>query len=177
MKATFSQVRHPSHPGRGCGSLTCHMTHFEQSDWLRSPNLTNIMIECEIEHDLYTHQTLFFPRFFSCVKGWGKLTLCDNWRLHSTFWPSAPKWPCLPFCEPRRVISWDPSEQNCDHTEQSATPLPSIASRSGVPLSIVNMGKWQMVKTSWQLISHKTHRQWKPKDKPVAKDKQTTVLP
>ena len=45
MKATFSQVRHPSHPGRGCGSLTCHMTHFEQSDWLRSPNLTNIMIE------------------------------------------------------------------------------------------------------------------------------------
>ena len=45
MKATFSQVRHPSHPGHGCGSLTCHMTHFEQSDWLRSPNLTNIMIE------------------------------------------------------------------------------------------------------------------------------------
>ena len=45
MEATFSQVRHPSHPGRGCGSLTCHMTHFEQSDWLRSPNLTNIMIE------------------------------------------------------------------------------------------------------------------------------------
>ena len=45
MKATFSQVRHPSHPGRGCGSLTCNMTQFEQSDWLRSPNLTNIMIE------------------------------------------------------------------------------------------------------------------------------------
>ena len=49
MKATFSQVRHPSHPGRGCGSLTCHMTHFEQSDWLRSPNLTNIMIEYAIK--------------------------------------------------------------------------------------------------------------------------------
>ena len=45
MKATFSQVRHPSHPGRSCGSLTCHMTHFEQSDWPGSPNLTNIMIE------------------------------------------------------------------------------------------------------------------------------------
>ena len=52
MKATFSQVRHPSHPGHGCGSLTCHMTHFEQSDWLRSPNLTNIMIEYLI-HTLY----------------------------------------------------------------------------------------------------------------------------
>ena len=25
--------------------LWIHMTHFEQSDWLRSPNLTNIMIE------------------------------------------------------------------------------------------------------------------------------------
>ena len=54
MKATFSQVRHPSHPGRGCGSLTCHMTHFEQSDWLRSPNLTNIMIEYHIKPYLCT---------------------------------------------------------------------------------------------------------------------------
>ena len=45
MKAIFSRVRHPSHPGRGHGSLTCHMTQFERSDWLRSENFTNIMIE------------------------------------------------------------------------------------------------------------------------------------
>ena len=41
----FSQVRHPSHPGRGHGSSTCHMTEFEWSDWLRSENFINIMIE------------------------------------------------------------------------------------------------------------------------------------
>ena len=58
MKATFSQVRHPSHPGRGCGSLTCHMTHFEQSDWLRSPNLTNIMIELSFNNKK-THCNVF----------------------------------------------------------------------------------------------------------------------
>ena len=34
---------HPT-PGRGHGSLTCHMTQFERSDWLRSENFTNIMI-------------------------------------------------------------------------------------------------------------------------------------
>ena len=45
MKAIFSRVRHPSHPGRGHGSLTCHMTQFERSDWLRSANFTNIIIE------------------------------------------------------------------------------------------------------------------------------------
>ena len=45
MKAIFSQVRHPSHPGRGHASPTCHMTQFEQSDWLRSENFTNIMME------------------------------------------------------------------------------------------------------------------------------------
>ena len=45
MKAIFSQVRHPSHPGRGHGSLTCHMTQFERSDWLRSEIFINIMIE------------------------------------------------------------------------------------------------------------------------------------
>ena len=45
MKAIFSRVRHPSHPGRGHGSLTCYMTQFERSDWLRSENFTNIMIE------------------------------------------------------------------------------------------------------------------------------------
>ena len=45
MKAVFSQVRHPSHPGRGHASPNCHMTEFEQSDWLRSENFINIMIE------------------------------------------------------------------------------------------------------------------------------------
>ena len=41
----FSRIRHPSHPGRGHGSLTCHMTQFERSDWLRSENYVNIMKE------------------------------------------------------------------------------------------------------------------------------------
>ena len=45
MKAIFSQVRHPSHPGWGHASPTCHMTQFEQSDCLRSENFINIMIE------------------------------------------------------------------------------------------------------------------------------------
>ena len=49
MKAIFSQVRHPSHPGRGHASLTCHMTQFERSDWLRSENFTNIMTEYDID--------------------------------------------------------------------------------------------------------------------------------
>ena len=50
MKAIFSQVRHPSHPGLGNGSLTCHMTQFERSDWLRSENFINIMIEYKFNH-------------------------------------------------------------------------------------------------------------------------------
>ena len=41
----FSRVRHPSHPGLGDGSLTCHMTQLERTDWQRSANLINIMIE------------------------------------------------------------------------------------------------------------------------------------
>ena len=45
MKAIFSRVRHPSHPGRGHGSLTCLMTQVERSDWLRSENFINIMME------------------------------------------------------------------------------------------------------------------------------------
>ena len=40
-----TRVRYPSHPGQGHRSLTCHMTQFEWSDWLRSANLINIMIE------------------------------------------------------------------------------------------------------------------------------------
>ena len=46
MKAILSQVSHPSHLGQGQGSLTCHMTPFEQSDWMRSADFINIMIEC-----------------------------------------------------------------------------------------------------------------------------------
>ena len=46
----FSQVRHPSHPGRGHGSLTCHMTQYVRSDWLRSEHFINIMIECQINN-------------------------------------------------------------------------------------------------------------------------------
>ena len=52
MKAISSRVSHPSHPGRGHGSLTCHMTQFERSDWLRSENFINIMIKYNIHTDL-----------------------------------------------------------------------------------------------------------------------------
>ena len=56
----FSRVRHPSHPGQGHGSLTCHMTQFERSDWLRSENFTNIMIELHTDHhDIYLTEYLF----------------------------------------------------------------------------------------------------------------------
>ena len=41
----FYRVRHPSHPGRGHGSLTCHITQCERSDRLRSENFINIIIE------------------------------------------------------------------------------------------------------------------------------------
>ena len=50
----FSLVRHPSHPGRGHGSLTCHMTQFEGSDWLRSANFINIMVEYFTHSVVYT---------------------------------------------------------------------------------------------------------------------------
>ena len=56
MKAIFSRVRHPSHPGRGHGSLTYHMTQFERSDWLRSENFTNIMIEWAVHVPAIPHQ-------------------------------------------------------------------------------------------------------------------------
>ena len=67
MKAILSRVRHPSHPGRGHGSLTCHMTQFERSDWLRSENFTNIMIEYHIDstihgsfqNDNYWYQSIY----------------------------------------------------------------------------------------------------------------------
>ena len=57
MTAIFSRVRHPSHPGRGHGSLTCHMTQLERSDWLMSENFTNIMIE------LVSHRRQLFSQF------------------------------------------------------------------------------------------------------------------
>ena len=37
-----------THPTQGKGSLTCHVTQFEWSDWLRSANFINIMIEWKI---------------------------------------------------------------------------------------------------------------------------------
>ena len=40
----------PVPPRSGTRSLTCHMTQFERSDWLRSEHLTNIMIEYSL-HD------------------------------------------------------------------------------------------------------------------------------
>ena len=62
MKAIFSRVRHPSHPGRGHGSLTCHKTQFERSDWLRSENFINIMIE---------YGSWWRWRLWVTVGGWG----------------------------------------------------------------------------------------------------------
>ena len=53
------RVRHPSHPGRGHGSLTCHMTQFERSDWLRAENFINIMIEytpCHTDASFMVHR-------------------------------------------------------------------------------------------------------------------------
>ena len=44
-KAIFFRVRHSFHPGGGHISLTCHIIEFVRSDWLRSANLINIMIE------------------------------------------------------------------------------------------------------------------------------------
>ena len=44
MKAIYSQVRYPSHSGRGDESLTCHMTRFERFGWLRSANVINVVI-------------------------------------------------------------------------------------------------------------------------------------
>ena len=41
----FSRVRHPSHSGRRDESLTCHMTQFERSDWLRLASFINLIIE------------------------------------------------------------------------------------------------------------------------------------
>ena len=70
MKALFSRVRHPSHPGRGHGSLTCHMTQFEPSDWLRSENFTNIMIE------LFTQDTtLLILLKHTITSGWKEIHL------------------------------------------------------------------------------------------------------
>ena len=64
----FSWVRHPSYPGQGHGLLTCHMTQFERSDWLRSENFTNIMIE-------YSSTLIFklpynYTYIYVCVCGW-----------------------------------------------------------------------------------------------------------
>ena len=80
MKAIFSRVRHPSHPGRGHGSLTCHMTQFERSDWLRSANFTNIMIEslsqhlvgcsgCRIQNHDDVMKRRHFPRYWPFLRG------------------------------------------------------------------------------------------------------------
>ena len=61
MKAIFSQVRHPSHSGRGHASPTCHMTQFEQSDWLRSKNFINIMIELDFKFNLTLKVKVDYP--------------------------------------------------------------------------------------------------------------------
>ena len=102
MKAIFSRVRHPSHPGRGHGSLTCHMTQFERSDWLRSENFTNIMIEL-LSNGHYLNQCwriiseAIFPRAISqemvkiqsntiipwCNITWYCIHHCSDWMNQS----------------------------------------------------------------------------------------------
>ena len=73
----FSRVRHPSNPGRGYGSLTCHMTQFERSDWLRSANFINIMIKFLTKRALMIKQSILllsvtkliaFARLFAVIK-------------------------------------------------------------------------------------------------------------
>ena len=101
MKAIFSRVRHPSHPGRGHGSLTCHMTQFERSDWLRSANFTNIMIECVSNHhrldcsfdSLYMQSTKSTSKLriigpllgavcYSAPGGFSPTRACNAWWRH-----------------------------------------------------------------------------------------------
>ena len=54
--------RHPSHPGRGHGSLTCHMTQFERSDWLRSEKFHDRMVVIDLVtwRGYHMSDTLFF---------------------------------------------------------------------------------------------------------------------
>ena len=93
MKAIFTQVRHLSHPGREHGSLTCHMTQFEQSDWLRSENFINIMIDyweqyvtltIDLTHDL--DLGCFKVKFRnSCISG--IVGLIDvKWKRSELIW-------------------------------------------------------------------------------------------
>ena len=82
MKAIFSQVRHPSHPGRGHASPTCHMTQFEQSDWLRSENFVNIMIEyCSIAHNI-EQSCSYLVQLLTFVGAW-TLLIMDVYFLGS----------------------------------------------------------------------------------------------
>ena len=98
MKDIFSQVRHPSYPGRGHGSLTWHMTKFERSDWLRSENFINIMIEYMAKPNIkqinIPHHTgqVFYYLFYAF---W-------NWFLKEN--NCVYKWEWLVWC--KKFISW-----------------------------------------------------------------------
>ena len=114
MRAIFSRVRHPSHPGRGHGSLTCHMTQFERSDWLRSENFTNTMME------YWTHPTHHPPTTTTTIflKPHGpKIRFEKFW----TFWNTFPR----------------------DIFNMTATKKHAKMSKIGIPLFqfLVNIGK------------------------------------
>ena len=49
-KSHSPRVRHPSHPGRGHGSLTFHMKQSERSDWMTSANVINVIIKYWANH-------------------------------------------------------------------------------------------------------------------------------
>ena len=59
--ATIFPGQTPVQPGRGHGSLICHMTLFERYVWMRSENSINIMIEYVINDP-----PLFPTQYWTC---------------------------------------------------------------------------------------------------------------
>ena len=101
----FSRVRHPSHPGRGLGSLTCHMTQFERSDWLRSENFTKIMncvLTCLKTGVLNIVISIIFykrPKMCNCKFHLEKaFPVYVNAHLQTSYIPS--------LCNPWRHVRW-----------------------------------------------------------------------
>ena len=117
----ISRVRHPSHPGRGHGSPTCHMTQYERSDWLKSADFLSISwlnIEpnnSKVVKTLVDVKANLWPQcllYLQNKRGFYWRTRLSSFRLFLLKWPnqtnimdSSSK---IKACFWRKASNWDP---------------------------------------------------------------------
>ena len=79
------RLRLSSNPGHRHGYLTCHMTQLEQSDWLRSTNLINIMIDLYFKSIVAPSSVVFCSKFTGDINFLHRLMVIENIFMLNVF--------------------------------------------------------------------------------------------